>query len=53
MHKYYNLAALLHSTAFVFKLDERSEETASVGETESWEITESPPGSAVRQPQYT
>lgn len=52
MRKFYNLTTLVHCTAFFFKLDERSEETASVGETESGEITGSPPGSAVRQPQY-
>lgn len=48
----YNLATHVHCTSFVLKLDERSEETASVGETESGEITGSPSGSAVRQPQY-
>lgn len=32
---FYNLATHVHCTSFVLKLDERSEETASVGETES------------------
>lgn len=32
---FYNLATHVHCTSFVLKLDERSEETAGVGETES------------------